>query len=232
MSIPGIPRSVLAVGAHPTDVEYYAGGMLGWLAEAGARVTHVVCTDGRHGINDGPNLVERRRLEAALAAEALGADRVVFLNYPDGALSEGEAMCRDLVQEIRRTRAELVLAHDPTMLWSREGKIVRLGDSDHRIAGQATLDAIQPRASSRSYYPEMAEQGYMPWLVAEVLLFDTPSPDHFFDLTPWREKKRSALAYHVSQLPLRLIEESEAEAEEHAARIGYPAESFRRLRLI
>lgn len=214
------------------DVEYHAGGMLAWLAEAGARVTHVVCTDGARGINDGPRLVETRRIEATRAGEVLGADRVIFLNYPDGALSIGDALCRDLVQEIRRTRAELVLAHDPTTLWCRAGRVVRLGNSDHRIAGQATLDAIQPRAAARSYYPEIADQGYLPWLVGEVLLFDTASPDHFFDVTKWRDKKRAALACHVSQLPLRLIEESDAEAEEHAARSGFPAEAFRRLKLL
>jgi len=38
--------SVLAVGAHPDDCEFYAGGTLAGLARAGARVTLVVCTDG------------------------------------------------------------------------------------------------------------------------------------------------------------------------------------------
>ena len=40
---------VLAVGAHPDDCEFHAGGTLAALASKGARVTFVVCTNGAAG---------------------------------------------------------------------------------------------------------------------------------------------------------------------------------------
>ena len=105
--------------------------------------------------------------------------------------------------------------------WRLAGSYVRLGHNDHRAAGQATLDAIHPRAAVRSYYPELAEQGLAPWLVREVWLFDTYRPDHFVDVSHTRELKHAALRCHVSQLPISLIEESDEESEAWRAQSGH-----------
>ncbi|MGA1724453.1 MAG: PIG-L deacetylase family protein, partial [Ilumatobacteraceae bacterium] len=40
------PERALAIGAHPDDVEFGAGGTLARWAAAGCRVMHLVCTDG------------------------------------------------------------------------------------------------------------------------------------------------------------------------------------------
>jgi len=225
-------RSVLAIGAHPTDIEYFASGALARMAREGSQICLVVCTDGAHGFPAGPALAEARREEAMKAARVLGVEQVVMLDHPDGGLESVDLLRRALVQQIRLWRAELVLCHDPTTHWRCAGSYVRLGHSDHRAAGQATLDAIHPRAAVRSYYPELAEQGMAPWLVREVWLFDTARPDHFVDVSHTRELKHAALGCHVSQLPISLIEESDEEAEAWRAQSGHPAEAFRRLILV
>lgn len=223
------PKHVLAIGAHPGDVEFYAGATLSEMARKGASVTILVCTDGARGFGAEEDLVSVRRGEAERAAEALSAEEVVFLGYPDGQLEVTEPVRRAIVKEVRRRRPELILTHDPTNLWRRVGEAMRLGHSDNRAAGAATLDAIHPRAELRSYYPELTARGFPPWLVREVWFFETPAPNHFIDTTPSRDNKRSALAFHVSQVPRRLFEEAAAEERHIEAEPGFPAEAFRRL---
>ena len=90
------PQSVLAIGAHPDDVEFGAGGTLAKWAAAGCVVHHLVCTDGSKGTWD-PHadigaLVARRQHEQREAARRIAGDNageVVFLGYVDGELDSG-----------------------------------------------------------------------------------------------------------------------------------------------
>ncbi len=63
--------TVLVVGAHPDDAEYFAGGTLVRLADSGARIELVVCTDGALA-ND-----ETLRAELALALRRIRPDLVL-----------------------------------------------------------------------------------------------------------------------------------------------------------
>src|SRR5262249_45358912 len=66
-----LPRRVLAIGAHPDDIELSCAGTLARFLEAGASVhLAVVCRGDRGGSDRG--LTERRRQEARSAAEVLG----------------------------------------------------------------------------------------------------------------------------------------------------------------
>jgi LmbE family N-acetylglucosaminyl deacetylase len=226
------PARVLAIGAHPDDAEFFAGATLAALARDGAEIGIVVCTDGaRGGAEGGASLAARRREEAERAAAILGAPCPVFLGHPDGGLEADDALRRDLVREIRRARPELLLTHDPRTLWTPVGEIVQLGHSDHRAAGQASLDALYPRLFLRSFYPELVEQGFGPWLVGEVWLFDTSEPDHFVAVAATRQEKRAALGRHESQHVPGLLAGADALEAAFGRGQGREAEAFRRLRL-
>lgn len=222
---------VLAVGAHPDDVEFYAGATLAGLAREGADVQIVICTDGSRGGGGGAELAAQRRSEAERAAAALGCARPRFLGYADGELVNDDALRRDLVREIRAVRPELLLAHDPTTLWISSGALARLGHSDHRAAGEAVLDALYPRSLLGSFYPELAAQGLAPWIARELWLFDTTAPDHFREVGALREVKREALFCHASQNPTGLASDADLQAEALQEHAGFAAEGFRRLRL-
>ncbi|MCC6642312.1 MAG: PIG-L family deacetylase [Deltaproteobacteria bacterium] len=225
------PPRVLAIGAHPDDAEFFAGGALAGFAAQGAEVGIVVCTDGaRGGATGGEALAGRRRAEAERAATTLGIRAPVFLGHADGSLVADDALRRDLVREIRRERPDLVLLHDPTTLWTPLGETVHLGHSDHRAAGQATLDAVYPRLLLASFYPDLVDEGFAPWLVRELWLFDTARPDHFVPIADTSERKRRALACHESQHVPGLL--AAASAIESAFSCGAGHEAFRRLRLV
>lgn len=227
------PARVLAIGAHPDDAEFYAGATLARLAAEGAAVTIVVCTDGAKGGERGAHdLPARRRAEAARAAAALGDLSLVHLELADGDLVAGDALRALLVREIRRTRPELLLAHDPTTFFLDVGPLHRLGHSDHRAAGQAVLDAVYPRAGLPSFFPEQIDAGLAPWLARELWLFDTTAPDHFVPLGEHATAKRAALEAHASQHPDALLREAGEQARLRARQSGGPeAEAFRRIRV-
>jgi LmbE family N-acetylglucosaminyl deacetylase len=97
--------SVLAVGAHPDDIEIGAGGTLLGLAESqpGLRVSYVVLTGS-----------PERQLEAREAAEAFlpGADLSISLfDLPEGRLPAAWARAKDALEEVAAAAVpDLVLA--------------------------------------------------------------------------------------------------------------------------
>lgn len=230
--LPFSPRRVLAIGAHPDDVEFWAGGTVRRLVEQGAEVTLVVCSDGgRGGAVVQPAAV--RRAEQDAAAAALGVAQLVWLGHPDGELAPGDPLRAELALAVRRARPELVLAHDPQGLWTVVGGIAQPKHSDHRAAGQATIDSFYPRAGSPHYYTEqLAEHGLKPWYPRELWLFDTAAPDLRVDITDTFACKLDALRAHGSQEPVAggLIAPARAYGA-HWGTAERPAEPFIRLRL-
>lgn len=93
-------RTVLAVGAHPDDLELGCGATLAKLVRGGVRVRALVLTEGTAGAAAGQD----RCAETRAALGALGVDDLHQARLPDtglpGALAEAvrllEAQCREL----------------------------------------------------------------------------------------------------------------------------------------
>ncbi len=98
---------VIAVGAHPDDVEIGCGGTVARLAQQGYRVGIIDLTDGEPTPGSlGP---EVRLAEAQQAAEILGAAVRVTLELPNRRLFDGFEARVALAREFRRFRPRLVL---------------------------------------------------------------------------------------------------------------------------
>jgi LmbE family N-acetylglucosaminyl deacetylase len=230
--LPFVPERVLAVGAHPDDVEFAGGGTLVRLRSLGACVTLVVCTDGRCGGRGLADPAEVRRREQEQAAKVLGVEDVVHLTHTDGSLWAGEPLLGQLVAEIRRTRPDLVMGHDPRTFWQTFGGRVHLGHSDHRAAGQATLDAVYPRAANPNFYPDQLQAEFDAWKPRELWLFDSEERDLIVDVSETFELKLEALRAHGSQEAAGggIVDAARALGERHAS-AEHPAEAFLRLRI-
>jgi LmbE family N-acetylglucosaminyl deacetylase len=191
---------VLAIGAHPDDAEYFAGGTLARLADGGAQVELIVCTDGARGGREVENAARVRSVEQASAAQVLGFRAQTNLGRPDGELVNDDMLRADLALRVRRQRPNLVLTHDPRTLWNVYGGRAHPGHSDHRATGQAVLDALYPRAASPNFFREqLAEVGVEPWYPREVWLFDTAQADMHLEVSATFARKLDALRAHVSQ---------------------------------
>jgi LmbE family N-acetylglucosaminyl deacetylase len=171
-----VPQRVLAVGAHPDDIEFGCGATLAKWADAGAHVTLCVCTDGAKGTWD---------RDADIAA--LGADDVEMLRFVDGELVDDMAARASVCRVIRRTRPDVVLGHDP---W----RPYRL-HPDHREAGFLTIAAIVA-ARDPHFFPE---QGLAPHRPAILLCFEPARVAHLENVHGYVERKVDALLAHRSQ---------------------------------
>lgn len=98
---------VIAVGAHPDDVEIGCGGTLARLAEQGYRVGIVDLTDGEPTpLSPGP---EARLAEAKKAAEILGVAVRLTLDLPNRRLFDSFEARVELAKIFRKYRPRLVL---------------------------------------------------------------------------------------------------------------------------
>jgi LmbE family N-acetylglucosaminyl deacetylase len=189
---PGVlrPGRVLAVGAHPDDIEFGCGATLARWAASGAEVVLLVLTDGSKGTwerdADIGALVEVRREEQQAAARTLGAAGVEFLDLVDGELEAGRAERAAVCEVIRRVQPDTVVSHDP---WKR----YRL-HPDHRRAGELVVDAIVA-ARDPHFYPDRGP-AHRP---DRLLLFEADDPDHVEDAEPGFDAKVAALLCHRSQ---------------------------------
>jgi LmbE family N-acetylglucosaminyl deacetylase len=117
--------NVLAVGAHPDDVELGCGATLARHAHRGDQITILVMTDGGLGSLDGMS----RRGEQAEAARQLGAT-LRWGGYEDGAVDDGPEAIRIIDEAIAASGADVLYTHtvDDT-------------HQDHRATATASLAA-------------------------------------------------------------------------------------------
>ena len=167
--MPESPLSILAVGAHPDDIEFGCGGVL--LAEAarGSEIALCVCSRGESGTNGTP---DEREAEAKAAADRLGAT-LRFLDI--GGDCRIEASPRNalaIAHQIRATRANVLLApvasrnqhpdhsavgnmcRDAARL-ARYGGIVELGDLPPHTVTHVFGYAVTPSAEPASDHPKI-----------------------------------------------------------------------------
>jgi LmbE family N-acetylglucosaminyl deacetylase len=193
----------LVVLAHPDDPEFYCGGTVArWVTE-GREVTYCLLTRGDKGDDDvgtDPEVLAQKRMtEQRAAAEVLGVKETIFLDHPDGYLTPDLALRRDVVRVIRQVRPEIIVTCDPTNFFPSDRYI---NHSDHRAAGQATLDAVFPAAGSGLYFPELLqEEGLKPHKVEQVYVAGAQHPNTIVNVTKYLDRKVTALKEHASQIP-------------------------------
>lgn len=100
---------ILALGAHPDDVEVHVGGILALAADRGMKAAILDLTSGDLGTR---GTAETRRAEAQDAARILGVPRIV-LDFPDGRFTEDESYRLRLMAAIRRLRPRVMILPAP-----------------------------------------------------------------------------------------------------------------------
>ena len=173
---------VLAIGAHPDDVELGCGGTLALLVRQGRKVGILHLTRGEAGTR---GTTEERRLEAETAAQALGVAAVEFLDCGDGGLRTGPAEEEALVGVLRRLRPELVLAPPPSDRHPDHGRAYELVVAASFYAGLARRGEGEP---------------HRPAAVFSYMQHDPFEPSFIVDVSTTWETKLAALAAYESQL--------------------------------
>jgi LmbE family N-acetylglucosaminyl deacetylase len=192
-------KSVVAVGAHPDDIEDGCAGTLAKLASEGSRITFVNITNGEKGSFDDPSMtyedvVRIRTAEASAAAAVVGGE-FVQLGAEDQQLFETKELRLALANQLRRVRAELVLAPPPVDY-----------QADHIRAGEIAREAIHLAAIPQVPLDHPA----LPY--DPVLYYYDPvtglefQPTIYVDITDFMDAKREMVGKHVSQIKAGLAE--------------------------
>ncbi len=196
------PKVVLGVAAHPDDLDFGASGALARWASEGAEVYYLILTDGSKGSDDpkmtSEMLIKIRQEEQINALKAIGGKEAFFLANPDAYLEVTMDLKKDICRVIRKVKPDVVLTTDPTVMFDSERGFIN--HSDHRAAGQATIDAVFPMARDRLTFPELIDEGLQPHKVATLLLSSFGEGNFFVDITATIDNKMAALAAHTSQM--------------------------------
>lgn len=177
-----MPVDVLAIAAHPDDVEMTCGGTLVQLKARGKKFGIVDLTGGEMGTR---GTSETRRLEAVRAAEILGAEFRETLDFGDGGLAvsrENELVLMDI---IRREKPRLVFTPYPDDRHPDHARAGRLVTDAAFYAGLRKIETAHPahRPQQTIYFPT-------------ALLHE---PDFIVDITPAMETRRRAILAFASQ---------------------------------
>lgn len=191
---------VLVVTAHPDDVDFGVAGTVAAWTKAGVEVHYCVVTNGEAGGSDlqmpRPEMARIRQEEQRAAAAEVGVTDVVFLGYPDGAVTVTHELRRDITRQIRRVRPERVLCQSPDRIWDR----LPASHPDHLAAGAAAVSAVYPDCENPFAHPELLAEGFEPHNVSELWLMAAPEANRVVDVTDTFDRKMAALRAHRSQV--------------------------------
>jgi LmbE family N-acetylglucosaminyl deacetylase len=193
-------RRVLAVMAHPDDIDFSAAGTVATWTDKGVEVTYLIVTDGDAGGFDPTvprsDIAGIRRAEQTAAAKCVGVGDVRFLGYADGRVEATIGLRRDIARVIRQVRPDRVVIPSP----ERNLERIYANHPDHRAVGGAALDAVYPDARNPYAFPELVrDEGLEAWTAREVWISGGPAPNHHVDVTDVFDRKLAALKAHVSQ---------------------------------
>jgi LmbE family N-acetylglucosaminyl deacetylase len=186
---------VLAIVAHPDDLEYGAAAAVARWTREGGDVAYLLVTRGEAGIDGlppedcGPLRVEEQRRSAAL----VGVEVVEFLEHADGVIEYGVDLRRDLAAAIRRHRPDTVVTINHRENWGPPGS---LNSADHRAVGWAVLDAAAD-AGNRWIF---RGQGGQPHTVRRVMVAGSPRARHAVDVSETVDIAIDSLREHRAYL--------------------------------
>lgn len=186
--------NVVAVGAHPDDVEVVLGGtLLRYGAEGKHRLTVLVVSNGARGVSAtvGPReIVAVRDGEAKAAASLLGAE-YVNLGFPDGELADTRE-CRSAITDVLRAADAEVVFGPPADDYN----------PDH-VAVSSAVTAACLWASAPGWDGSTKALARTPTLYyTETIGGFGEQPTLFIDISPVIDRKLELLRVHRSQARL------------------------------
>ncbi len=182
---------VMAIGAHPDDLEILCAGTLARYAAEGHAVTmcHVARGDRGSYEHTREEIATIRDLEARRAAQLIDAEYLA-LGIADGEVDASDQSQRELmVETMRLARPDVVLAHSPNDYMTDHVEASRLALDCSFLA---TLPLFETHSTHLADVPALA---YMETVSGNDFL-----PTEFVDISGFLETKLAMLSQHESQL--------------------------------
>ena len=169
---------ILAIGAHPDDIEIFMFGFLSCCKEMGYEISVIVATDGSlGGHNDDNKLVENRKKETQDGLNKLAIP--LFLNIPDGSLGNENIHTNIVKNSIQKVSPDLIVTH-----------YYKDYHSDH-----ISLSKIVKTVAGH----------YTPILYCDTMMGINFLPNYYVDITQFMNDKINSITCHKTQKPERFI---------------------------
>jgi N-acetylglucosamine malate deacetylase 1 len=182
-----IKLHILAVAAHPDDLELGCGGTLIKHARMGQAVGIVDLTEGELGTRGS---VEQRYAEARRAAEVMGIAVRENAQMADGFFRNDEVHQRKLITYIRRFRPEIVIANALEDRHPDHGKGGRLIADACFLSGLMKIETVHNGAIQAPWRPKR---------VFHIVQDRQLEPSFLVDISDTFEEKQAAIKCYNSQ---------------------------------
>ncbi|MFC5653319.1 PIG-L deacetylase family protein [Paenibacillus solisilvae] len=165
--------NILAIGAHPDDLEISCAGTLTKLKQAGHEVVlcHASSGDKGHYQIPAEELIRIRQLEAQQAGELIGS-RVISLGLKDGEIhSENESARTVFIELIRSVQPDMVITHAPNDYMPDHVAVSKLVFDTTFIAtipGFSNLYPIAKKVPALFYMDNLSGIDFQPTIYVDV----------------------------------------------------------------
>ena len=170
---------ILALGAHPDDIEIFMYGLVSTYKKEGNQVFTMIATDGSKGGSTKDDLLSKKREKEAIAG-LKKISKPIFLNIPDGELGEDPEHRRIIKENILKIMPDLIITHSQNDY-----------HSDHR---------------SLSFITSSVVSHYIPVIYCDTLMGINFNPNFYIDITEHFLLKKEAILKHETQKPQRFID--------------------------
>jgi LmbE family N-acetylglucosaminyl deacetylase len=199
--------NILAIGAHPDDIEFGCGGTLIKYSDRSHHLYLLVMTEGRLGA---PNRI--RKVEQLDAQEILGSRRIFWGNYEDTYLEVNKDVINQVENVITEIKPDFIFCHFPDDT-----------HQDHRHLAQAVISATR-YVRNVLFYEGPTTQNFDPQIYVDI-------SDTLDRKTKALEAHRSQIEKtNIEDLTIIELARSTANFRGTQGRVKF-AEAFRALRL-
>jgi LmbE family N-acetylglucosaminyl deacetylase len=199
--------NILAIGAHPDDIEFGCGGTLTKYSQRGHRLFLMVMTGGGSGAPS-----ETRMAEQTAARQILGAEEIFWGGYQDTHLGVDAEMIKKIESVIASVKPEFIFCHFPDDT-----------HQDHRHLAQAVMSATR-YIRNVLFYEGPTTQNFNPQVYVDVA--DTLE----VKLEALRAHRSQVMKTNIEDLSIIEVARSCANFRGIQGRVKY-AEAFHALRL-
>lgn len=175
---------ILAIFAHPDDLELTVGGTLLKMKSLGYKTGGLDITRGEMGTRGTP---EGRAIEAREAAKILKLDVRENLELPDGHVFSNDETRTKLVRVLRQLKPKIILTHQPDDPHPDHNHIAQLVRESARLASMKNYDG--DFGLERIDVPRVAHNTFSRRVV----------PSFIVDISDFLEEKMDAIKAHRSQ---------------------------------
>lgn len=178
---------ILAVGAHPDDVELSCSGTIAKEVDRGKKVGILDLTRGELGTR---GTAEIRDKEAKAAAEILGVKVRHNLEFSDGFFENNTAHQLEVIKIIRKYRPDVVLCNAIEDRHIDHGKGAKLVSDSCFLSGLRKVQTI---------LNEKEQEAWRPKHVFHYIQWRNLKPDFVVDISGYMDKKLASVMAYESQ---------------------------------